>query len=128
MEAEDAYQACVKLDGCAITFDLHTDATGSLSPCIKYAKKIVKNFDAIKRKIDRYIERELFVKYDEIWNPETPLANLDEMLDALKLEMVTTHPMGNATFWYSAGDLFDGHALLLRMGERNAIVGYDMPG
>ena len=128
LDGMDEYQALVKLDGHAIAFDLYTDANGSLAPCIRRARKIVENFDAIKRKINKYVEREIFDTYDEIWNPDVPLADLAEMLNALKLEMITAHPTPHATFWYSAGDLFHGHALQIRMGERNKIVDHDMPG
>ena len=128
LDGMDEYETCVKLAGCPVFLDLHTDVNGSLTPCIKRAQNVVLKFDAINNKIRRYVERELFDSYNETWKPDRTLNNLDEMLGLLKLERVTTHPTPNVTFWFSAGDLFHGHALLIRMAERNKIVGHDMPG
>ena len=128
LDAQDEYQATITIDGLPVKFDLYTDPKGSLSPCIKRARQIVERFESIKRKMHRYIERVVCTGYNEhLTSDEFPLT-IDSVLAELELKFVTTHPTPNATFWFEAGDLFDGHSLLLFMAERNTFVGHDTPG
>jgi len=122
------YQAKLVLDGRPVTFDLYTDDLGALAPCIQRARRIVERFETIKVKMHRYIEREIFPSYNEIWRPDKMPFSLDQLLRPLKLDAVTTHPEPEATFWFDTGNLFLGHALQLRMAERNKFVDHDMPG
>lgn len=124
----DEYQTTLTLDGRHVKFDLHTDYRGRLTPCIRRARNIVDRFDAIKGKMYRYIEREVFPSFNETWRPGKKPLTLDQVLRRLKLVAVTTHPEPDATFWFDAGDLFLGHMLQLYMAERNSIVDHDTPG
>ncbi len=129
LDGMDEYQTKLVLDGRRVTFDLYTDDAGSLTPCIKRARRIVERFDAIKQKMHRYIEREIFPTYNATWRPDKKPLTFGQVLNRLKLSFVTTHPRPEATFWFEArGDLFLWHSLQLRMAERNRFVGYDMPG
>ena len=129
LDAQDEYQATITIDGLPVKFDLYTDPKGSLSPCIKRARQIVERFESIKRKMHRYIEREIFPTYNTTWRSDKKPLTLDQVISRLKLTFVTTHPEPKATFWFDArGDLFLWHSLQLRMAERNRFVGHDMPG
>ena len=128
LDDTDEYQTKLVLDGSRVTIDLYTDTTGSLNPCIVRARRIVERFPAIQKKMHRYIEREIFPNYNKTWRADKKPFTMDQILRRLKLRMVTAHPGPEATFWFDAGDLFFAHALILRMGDRNKFVGYDMPG
>jgi hypothetical protein len=128
LDGKDEYQTKITLDGRRVTVDLYTDATGSLSPCIARARRIVERYPSIQKKIHRYIAREIFPTYNKTWRSDKMPFTLEQVLRHLKLEAITTHPEPEATFWFAAGNLFLGHILQLRMADRNKFVDHDMPG
>lgn len=128
LDDHDGYEGKVKLNGKNITLDLYTDADGQLQPCILRARRIVQNFPAIETKMHRYIAKQIYPTYNEIFRPGKKPFTFEQLLSKLKLAEITTHPTPEATFWFDAGNTFMGHCLQLFMGERNRIVDHDMPG
>ena len=118
LDGMDEYQAELKLDGRRVTFDLYTDGTGRLQPCIIRARKIVDRFPAIQQKMQRYVENNILPSYNKIWCENKKPITLKSMIGKLKLTQISTHPGPEATFWFDAGNLFAGHVLQLRMAKR----------
>ena len=128
LDGTDEYRTKLTLGGRRVTLYLYTDSSASLGPCIARARRIVERYPAIQKKMHRYIDREIFSNYNEVWRPSKRPFTLDQVLHHLKLRAVTTHPRPEATFWFDAGSLFLGHILQLRMADRNRFVDHDMPG
>ena len=118
LDGVDEYQTKLTLDGRRVTFDLYTDKAGRLTSCIKRARRIVERFDAIKAKMQRYIEREVLPGFNENCRSGKEPLQIEQVMKRLKLQID----------WFDPGNLFLGHALQLRMAERNTFVGFDMPG
>jgi hypothetical protein len=128
LDGTDEYQTKLMLAGRRVTIDLYTDGNGSLKPCIARARRIVESYPSIEQAMHRYIERQIFPTFNEKWRPNGKPFTLEQVLRHLKLRAITTHPRPEATFWFTAGNLFLGHILQLRMAERDKIVGHDMAG
>lgn len=125
----DEYSAEVELGGRRVEVDLYSDAELEIASTIAVVRKILAEYPSICEKAKTYLERHVIPEWAEAWRADQPRwLDATILADHLKLDFITAHADGRATFWYTAGEVFTGHGLQLFMDRNGAFVDYDTPG
>src|SRR5262245_4100838 len=125
----DEYEGNIELNGRSVELRFYSDEKLDLAPTIKRTRELVHRHNAIMKRADKYLIARILPHYNDVWRMEAePAMKKAELLDRVRLDEITVHADGRATYWYAAGDLFAGHGMQLFLSAETEFTDHDLPG
>ncbi|MCA9135527.1 MAG: DUF2262 domain-containing protein [Planctomycetales bacterium] len=125
----DEFEGSVAIGNQSVQLILYTDEALDLTATIKRTHELLRRHNAIMKRAAKYAADHILPHYNEVWQTEgSPKLTRKSLTDHIKVVEMTVHPDGRATYWYDAGDLFDGHGLRIFLSAETNFVDHDTPG
>jgi hypothetical protein len=99
-----------------------------LAPSLALASQLVKGFAKVQTRLKKFLTGTVLPAVKARQPSGSAAFRSAEFMSELELTMVYIHATGEASFWYSAGDLLQEHGLVLYGTTDGTIESYDTPG
>jgi hypothetical protein len=123
------YEGHVAWCGRQVELALPPDGSGDVAAAVATMKSLLQDQSGWKRKNEDYAVNTLLELKNENWLDEgEEEVTKEEFASRMVLESIIAYPDGEYEFWYSDGDLFWGHSILVSGDLKSGPNDADIPG